>query len=215
MKLPRWNNARLQRPQGKTAVLRALHSGQGLEVKKRFSLPVEGEIFSLTFPFIDQAIALKTPVAGSTSDKGIFHQLSLYPSGRVNLARRNMTSGMHNGRRKKFADRVVLIGSALLVISVGTVLFLLADHYHIEPVWVLLLWVSVGFFAAVGWDYRSKFRSVPFLLFLVAWLLLHLLIFMVVMSNFGWLEWISALLVELFFFYATAHWLFGLHPPGR
>jgi hypothetical protein len=58
MKLPRWNNARLQRPQGKRAVLRALHSGQGLEVKKRFSLPVEGEVFSLTFPFIDQAIAL-------------------------------------------------------------------------------------------------------------------------------------------------------------
>src|ERR1700680_7185 len=60
MKLPRWNNARLQRPQGKRAVLRALHSGQGLEVKKRFSLPVEGEVFSLTFPFIDQAIALRT-----------------------------------------------------------------------------------------------------------------------------------------------------------
>src|ERR1700738_257927 len=60
MKLPRWNNARLQRPQGKRVVLRALHSGQGLEVKKRFSLPVEGEVFSLTFPFIDHAFALVT-----------------------------------------------------------------------------------------------------------------------------------------------------------
>src|ERR1700682_4214648 len=61
MKLPRWNNARLQRPQGKRVVLRALHSGQGLEVKKRFSLPVEGEVFSLTFPFIDQAISRFDP----------------------------------------------------------------------------------------------------------------------------------------------------------
>jgi len=60
MKLPRWNNARLQRPQGKRVVLRALHSGQGLEVKKRFSLPVEGEVFSLTFPFIDQVFTLIT-----------------------------------------------------------------------------------------------------------------------------------------------------------
>src|ERR1700682_5156012 len=50
----RWNNA--QRPQGKSVEPSALHSGQGLEVKKRFSLPVEGEVFSLTFPFIDQAI---------------------------------------------------------------------------------------------------------------------------------------------------------------
>src|ERR1700694_1185764 len=58
MKLPRWNNARLQRPQGKRVVLRAFHSGQGLEVKKRFSLPVEGEVFSLTFPFIEQAVTL-------------------------------------------------------------------------------------------------------------------------------------------------------------
>jgi hypothetical protein len=52
----RWNNA--QRPQGKSVEPSASHSGQGLEVKKRFSLPVEGEVFSLTFPFIDQAITL-------------------------------------------------------------------------------------------------------------------------------------------------------------
>src|SRR3989442_58780 len=36
------------------------HSGQGLEGKKSSSLPVEGGIFSLTFPFIDQAITLTT-----------------------------------------------------------------------------------------------------------------------------------------------------------
>jgi hypothetical protein len=56
MQLLRWNNTRPQGPQGERAEPSAAHSGQGLEVRKRFSLPVEGEIFSLTFPFIDQAI---------------------------------------------------------------------------------------------------------------------------------------------------------------
>src|SRR5258708_29739657 len=51
MNLLRWNNG--QRPQGKSVEPSASHSGQVLEVKKRFSLPVEGEVFSLTFPFID------------------------------------------------------------------------------------------------------------------------------------------------------------------
>ncbi len=69
MNLLRWNNA--QRPQGKSVEPSASHSGQGLEVKKRFSLPVEGEVFSLTFPFIEQAIALKPHM----SVKAMFQQL--------------------------------------------------------------------------------------------------------------------------------------------
>src|SRR5258708_16472565 len=66
MNLLRWNNA--QRPQGKSVEPSASHSGQGLEVKKRFSLPVEGEVFSLTFPFIDQAVPgrIPAPLSGQT-----------------------------------------------------------------------------------------------------------------------------------------------------
>src|SRR5260370_37163900 len=66
MNLLRWNNA--QRPQGKSVEPSASHSGQGLEVKKRFSLPVEGEGFSLTFPFIDQAVPgrIPAPLSGQT-----------------------------------------------------------------------------------------------------------------------------------------------------
>jgi hypothetical protein len=80
MKLPRWNNA--QRPHGKSVEPSASHSGQGLEVKKRFSLPVEGEVFFLTFPFIDQAFKLKISgngtsgaarlVAGKPSENALF-----------------------------------------------------------------------------------------------------------------------------------------------
>src|SRR5438874_1777578 len=58
-----------------------------------------------------------------------------------------------NRRVKKRQDRLTLIGAALLVIVVGGSGFLLADNYHIDSVWVLLAWVSVGFFAGVGWDF--------------------------------------------------------------
>src|SRR5437667_3282347 len=57
MQLPRWNNCKNPRTRGKTAQPSISHSGQGLEGKKSSSLPVEGGIFSLTFPFIDQAIS--------------------------------------------------------------------------------------------------------------------------------------------------------------
>src|SRR5947199_8358413 len=60
MQLPRWNNCKNSRTRGKTAQPSISHSGQGLEGKKSSSLPVEGGIFSLTFPFIDQAITLRT-----------------------------------------------------------------------------------------------------------------------------------------------------------
>jgi len=126
-----------------------------------------------------------------------------------------MPSQTPSGGVRKLLDRLSLIGAALLVIVVGGGGFLLADKYHIDSVWVLLAWVSAGFLAGVGWDYRAQFRSIPFISFFVAWLLLHLVIFVLVVSRFGWLYWLVALFLELFFFYATAELLFGLKPPLR
>jgi hypothetical protein len=120
-----------------------------------------------------------------------------------------------NRRVKKLQDRLTLIGAALLVIVVGGRGFLLADKYHINSVWVLLAWVSVGFFAGVGWDFRAEFRSMRFVLFFVAWVLVHLLIFVLVVGRFGWLYWLVTLFLELFCFYATAELLLGLEPPFR
>jgi hypothetical protein len=97
----------------------------------------------------------------------------------------------------------------------GTAAFLLADAYHISPAWVFVVWLSVGFFAAVGWDYRKEFKSGSFVLFFAAWLLLHSVIFALVATYWGWLCYLGAAFVELFFFYATAFWLFGLRPPPR
>lgn len=117
--------------------------------------------------------------------------------------------------RHTMLDRFFLLGVALVVIGLGTVAFLLADAYNISPAWVLVVWLSVGFFAAVGWDYRKEFKSGSFVLFFAAWLLLHSLIFAVVTTYWGWLFYLGAAFVELFSFYATAFWLFGLRPPPR
>jgi hypothetical protein len=126
-----------------------------------------------------------------------------------------MSPQKSSGGMKKLLDLLLLIGAALLFIVVGGSGFLLADKYHIGLIWVQLVWVSVGFFAIAGWDYRIQFRSTSFVFFFVAWLLINLLTFVLVKSHFGWLYWLAAAFVELVFFYATAYWLFGLRLPPR
>src|SRR5882724_11179778 len=54
MKLLRWNSVRPLRPQGNKTEPRASHrADRGWKSRKVSPLPVEGEIFFLTFPFID------------------------------------------------------------------------------------------------------------------------------------------------------------------
>jgi hypothetical protein len=65
----------------------------------------------------------------------------------------------------------------------------------------------------LGWDYHKEFRSFRFVFFFCTWLLLHLAIFVLVLNHLGLLYYPGAAFIELFFFYATAYWLFGLQPP--
>ncbi len=57
---------------------------------------------------------------------------------------------MSLAHKKWLIDRATLFGCALAAIALGVASFLFADHFHISSTWVLLVWVSVGFFAAVG-----------------------------------------------------------------
>jgi len=50
-------------------------AGRGWKSSNCSSLPVEGQKFSLTFPFIEQAISFKTPAWGILSAIGIFRPL--------------------------------------------------------------------------------------------------------------------------------------------
>jgi len=81
--------------------------------------------------------------------------------------------------------------------------------------WVFLSLVSIGFLAFVREEYRKELRSVRFVLFVCCWLVVNLVVVIVVLGSFGWLYLIPALLLEQFFFYMTAYWLFGLQPPLR
>ena len=117
--------------------------------------------------------------------------------------------------RLRILDIFALIGCSLLVVALGIGSFFAADAYHISPIWALLGWLSVGFFATVGWDYRKEFRSLAFSSFFIAWLVLHSLILVFVLGYFAWYWYIAALFLELFAFYASASLLFGLRPPGR
>jgi hypothetical protein len=119
------------------------------------------------------------------------------------------------GRTEEAKDLLALLGVALLIILVGAGAYFLAAKLGINSVWVYLTSVSVAFYATVGWDYRKELRSVPFLAFFIGWLAIHLTVFIFVVTRLGWLWWVGALFLELFFFYATAGWFFGLKPPGN
>lgn len=117
--------------------------------------------------------------------------------------------------RLRVLDIFALIACSLLVVALGIGSFFAADACHVNPTWVLLAWLSVGFFATVGWDYRREFRSPIFVSFFIAWLVLHSLILVLVLGYFAWYWYIAAVFLELFAFYASASLLFGLKPPGR
>ena len=66
MKLLRWNNPKPKTIGHDTTQASSRVSGAGSQ--GNFSLsPVEGEIFSLTFPFIDQAMTLKTAIGSEST----------------------------------------------------------------------------------------------------------------------------------------------------
>jgi hypothetical protein len=117
---------------------------------------------------------------------------------------------------RRALDLCFLVGSALLVCVLGVGAFVVTEVRHVNPMWVLLSLISVGFFAGVREEYRKEFRSVRFIFFVCGWLVINLAVFVVVLGSLGWLYLIPALFLEQILFYMTAYWLFELQPPlGR
>lgn len=92
---------------------------------------------------------------------------------------------------------------------------MIAEIRHINPMWLFLSLISLGFVVGVGEEYRKEFRSVRFVAFVCGWLVVNVSVVIVVLGSFGWLYLIPALLLEQVLFYMTAFWLFGLEPPLR
>jgi hypothetical protein len=118
------------------------------------------------------------------------------------------------GRRSRVLDTFFLIGAAVLVCVLATGAFLLADIYHINPLWIFFGLISAGFFAGAREDYRRELRSPRFVAFVIGWLVINVLIVIFVVPSFGWLWLIPALLLEQFLFYMSAYCLFGVSPPS-
>lgn len=116
---------------------------------------------------------------------------------------------------RKILDLCYLVGSAVLVCAVGLGAFAVAEIRHINPLWVFLSLISIGFVVFAREEYRKEFRSVRFVLFLCGWVVTNIVVVVVVMGLFGWLYLIPALLLEQVLFYMTAYWLFGVEPPRR
>ncbi|MBI3404725.1 MAG: hypothetical protein HY046_04640 [Acidobacteria bacterium] len=117
-------------------------------------------------------------------------------------------------KRSKTNDSLLLLGAGLFVAVVPTAAFWLADVYHVSEVWLFALVGAAGFFVAVGWGYRSKFRSPAVVVFLAVWMLLHVAIYLLVLSYLGFLYYLPIMVLELWVGYAVAIWRFG-PPPDQ
>ena len=128
-------------------------------------------------------------------------------------------SGEHNEllarKNSRLSDTLALVACSMLVVVLAVGSFFAADAYHIGVIWIAAFWLSIGFFATVGWDYRREFRSARFVFFFMAWLVPHLLIAIFVLTYLGWFWYAAAVVVELFLFYLSLSLVFGLKPPRR
>jgi hypothetical protein len=116
---------------------------------------------------------------------------------------------------KGILDLWFLVGSALIVCVLGVGAFSIAEIRHINPLWIFLSLISIGFFAGAFEEYRSEFRSARFVFFVCGWILINITV-VVMVGSYGLLSLIPALLLEQFLFYMTAYWLFGVQPSlGR
>ena len=108
-----------------------------------------------------------------------------------------------------------MLGSALIVCVLGIGAFVFAELHHLNPIWVFLSLISIGFFAFAWEEYRREFRSLRFVLFVCGWIVINITVVVTILTSFGWLYLVPALLLEQFLFYMSAYWLFGLEPPLR
>jgi uncharacterized membrane protein len=127
-----------------------------------------------------------------------------------------MDSVLGNGvkKRSRAVDMLLLIGAALLVAGLSTGAALLSLAYNISPAWLLAFWVAVIFFLVVGWGYRRKFRDPVFVSFFLAWLLVHVAVYLLVLGYLGFLYYLPIVVLELWIGYTIAIWQFG-PPPDK
>ena len=82
-------------------------------------------------------------------------------------------------QRNQILDIFFLVGAAFLVCVLFVGAFIVAEIYHVDPLWIILSWISVGFFAGAREDYRKEFRSPRFVAFVCGWVVINAIVFIV------------------------------------
>ena len=122
--------------------------------------------------------------------------------------------GEERKKRSKMLDFILLLSASLLVAAASTAAFWVADEHHISPAWLFGAGAAVIFFLVVGWGYRRKFQDTVFVSFFLAWLLVHVAVYLLVLGYLGFLYYIPIVVLELWVGYTLAIWQFG-PPPDR
>jgi len=119
--------------------------------------------------------------------------------------------GEERKKRSKKLDFLLLLGASLFVALAGTSVFWVADEHHVNPGWLFAIGSAILFSVVVGRGYRRKFRDPTFVSFFLAWLFLHVVIYLLVLGYLGFLYYIPIAVLELWIGYTIAIWQFG--PP--
>lgn len=122
--------------------------------------------------------------------------------------------GEEKKKRSKVLDLLLLVGAGLVVAAASTAAFWMANERHISPGWLFAAGAALIFFLVVGWGYRRKFRDPAFVSFFLAWTLVHVLVFLLVLAYLGFLWYLPLMVLELWVGYTIAIWQFG-PPPDK
>jgi hypothetical protein len=122
--------------------------------------------------------------------------------------------GEKRKKRSKALDFLLLIGASLIVAAVSVAAFWAVDARHINPTWLFGAGAALIFFLVVGWGYRRKFRDSAFVSFFVAWTLVHVLVYLLVLAYLGFFWYLPIVVLELWIGYTIAIWQFG-PPPDK
>jgi multisubunit Na+/H+ antiporter MnhB subunit len=122
--------------------------------------------------------------------------------------------GEEKKKRSKVLDLLLLVGAGLIVAAASTAAFWMAEEHHISPGWLFAAGAALIFFLVVGWGYRRKFRDPAFVSFFLAWTLVHVLVFLLVLAYLGFLWYLPIMLLGLWVGYTIAIWQFG-PPPDK
>jgi hypothetical protein len=108
-------------------------------------------------------------------------------------------------------DRLLLVSSALLVCVVGVASFLVADAYHVSPLWPFLAYSSLALILAVGRNksFRDHWKRPAFIVFFIVWLVVHAAVVTLLLAWVSMVYLLPLICVELFVGFFFAHLLFG------